>query len=243
MKNSETCKTYELRDGEEINGILNRSTGNKKIVLFVHGLSGNPGEPAFYSAKRSFPARGYDTLRLFLYSPDKKSKHFSWNTSLQQHRKDVEDVIKKLEKTYRKIFLVGHSIGGPVIYQSQYINNCKKVPAVALLEPTIAPVGVRKDFTFNKSLDGYVSCGLVVSKSFVEEMSGLTITSISEFNKPFLLALNTKGQLKKNWKNAEKHISAPHTKLLLANSGHDFSVDEHVDELLKETLKFFATYK
>lgn len=243
MNNKESYQSYNLRDKEEINGILNRVVENEKVVVFVHGLSGNPGEPAFYAAKRLFPTKGYDTLRLFLYSHDKKSKHFAWNTSLQQHREDVEDVIKKLEKKYKKIFIVGHSIGGPIIYQSEYINECNKIPAVALWEPTISPVGVKKDFKLNKKLDRYVSGSLVVSKIFVDEIANLKNVSIAGFIKPFFMVLNTTGQLKKNWKEAEKHITAPHSKLLVKNSGHDFSIDENVDEVLKETLEFFNKYK
>lgn len=239
MNNIEKFQSYKLRDGEEIGGILNRVAGNTSIVVFVHGLSGNPSEPAFYAAKRLFPTKGYDTLRLFLYSHDMRSNRFAWNTSLQQHREDLEDVIKKLEKKYKKIFIVAHSIGGPVVYQSQYVNDCEKVYAVALWEPTIKPVSVKEDFKLNRALNRYVSYNIVVSKKFVDEISKLNTKSIEVFVKPFLLVLDTKGQLKKNWKEAERYIKAPYNKFLAKNSGHDFSAGDSVDQVLTETLNYF----
>ena len=231
----------KMRDGKNIGGILKQSN-NKKIIIFIHGLTGYSGEVQFYESKKYFPKKGYDTLSIDLYSFTEKDKRFLWNTSIKQHTFDVEDVVKIYSKKYSKIFLVGHSIGGPIIYLSKYLNIIKKVKAVCFWEPTIAPINIEKDFVYDKRVKRYFSFGYFMSKKFVDELKNLSVKKISNFKKPFKIILNQDGNLCKNWQNAFEYIKAKYEKILIKNSGHDFTNNNSMKKLLKETYVFFEKF-
>ncbi len=231
----------KMIDGGEISGRLSELENNK-IIIFVHGLTGNSGEVQFYEAKKYFPKRGYDTLSLDLYSFEEKDKRFLWNTSIEQHTKDLENVIRKFSKKYNKIFLVGHSIGGPVIYLSDYINKSKKVKSACLWEPTINPKNVENDFIYDKRLKKYFSFGYFMSKKFVNELMTLKSGKISKFRKPLKIILNKNGILVENWKEAFNFIKVDYEVYKIKDSNHDFSNNNSMNILLRETKKFFDNF-
>lgn len=230
--------TFKMKDGGEI---WSNFYGNKneKCIVIVHGLFGNSSEHQFYNGAKYFSKNNYDVYALNMYTIGKRQID---KNSITQQKKDLEEIYEKLKRKYKKVFLIGHSIGGPIIYLSKIVKVESKVKACALWEPTINPVGVEKDFKFKKGLNSYYSYGFLVSNKMVSDLQKLTSEKISKIQKPFLLVLNTKGGLFKNWKKAYNFIKVDYKTLYLKDSAHNFSKNNQDEILYKETLKYFNKF-
>ncbi|PID83407.1 hypothetical protein CSB11_01285 [Candidatus Campbellbacteria bacterium] len=230
--------TFKMKDKGEIYADF-YSSKSKKCIVIIHGLFGNSSEHQFYNSARFFAKKGYDVYALNMYTMGKRQID---KNSITQQVKDLEEIYEKVKRKYQKIFLIGHSIGGPIIYLSKVAQQENKVQACALWEPTINPVGVEKDFKFKKGINAYYTFGFLVSKKMVSDLKKLTSEKISKIKKPFLLVLNTKGGLYKNWKKAYEFIRTDYETLYLKNSGHNFSKNNQDQILYKETLKYFNKF-
>ena len=104
--------TIPTPDDYLIHGIL-RDKGTT-LVIFVHGLAGNVHQALFYNASRFFANKGYATFCFDLYSGEEKGRLLS-ECSIETHAADVTTVLKHFCSKYDKIYLVGHSLGGPSI--------------------------------------------------------------------------------------------------------------------------------
>ena len=107
-------------DGHQIYGCTNslESVSPDRAIILVHGLTGNMNEYHHKTAAHFFIKHKYDVIRFNLYSDMPKSRSLSACT-LQTHAADLNTVLEQKAKTYRKIFLAGHSYGGPTIMIAQ----------------------------------------------------------------------------------------------------------------------------
>src|SRR3989344_7499805 len=92
-----------------------------KLVIFVHGLTGHKNEHIFYNAARVFLTKRVATFRFDMYPGEKKARTLL-NSAHSTHAKDLDTVIAYFAKTFEKIYVVGHSFGGPTILLARNIH-------------------------------------------------------------------------------------------------------------------------
>ncbi len=119
-------------DNHIIYGTLNSRNKSKKLIIFVHGLTGHQNEHIYYNGYKFFNSNDFDTFRFDLYSEEKKGRKLV-DCSIKTHSKDLDKVIKNFEKDYSEKFLVGHSLGGPTILGA----NLESIISVVLWEPAL----------------------------------------------------------------------------------------------------------
>jgi pimeloyl-ACP methyl ester carboxylesterase len=123
----------ETADNYRIYGCTNSDKGSSpdRAIVMVHGLTGNMDEYQHKSAANFFIKHGYDVVRFDLYSDMPGSRSLS-HCTLQTHAADLNTVIEQKASAYRKLFLIGHSYGGPTIMVAQP----KRATALSLWDPS-----------------------------------------------------------------------------------------------------------
>lgn len=122
-----------------------------KLIVFVHGLTGDMHEHIFFNAVKFFAARGFSTLRFNFYSSEQNARKLE-ECTLATHVEDLDLIVDKTFHEYDKVYVVGHSLAGPVILQSKLLNVIDKV---VLWDPTLSFDWVVKKYRFNKELGVY----------------------------------------------------------------------------------------
>ena len=153
-------------DGHIIYGTLNYpAQGTDRLVIFVHGLTGSQKEHQYYDAARFFPAAGYATYRFNQYSRDEKGRVLS-DINIKTQSNDLNTVISHFTGKYRRLYLVGHSIGGPTVMGADLTH----ITAIVLWDPSITPG--TGPFNYDERLKKYLikwQYEFFVSKEMIEE--------------------------------------------------------------------------
>ena len=240
--------TIKARNGTNciVYGVLNTPSRKKdKVIVFVHGLTGHKNEHQFYNAAGFFTKRGFATLRFDLYSGEKKGRTLSAAT-LTDHYNDLNSIIEFAKKKYKKVYLVGHSLGGPTIAGA----NNKEAEAVVLWDPSL---NLRKKFSkgkelrWNKKLHKYMlkwGTEYILSREMVIQWDEETKSSImlEKIKKPTKIICAGKGKLWKEWKKHIKKIQAPHQLVVIKNAGHCFDEVNTEERLFQETQKWLKKF-
>lgn len=133
--------------GKSIKGYL-RGPLSKPLVIFVHGLTGDPNEHQFYNGARYLEKHGLSTFRYYLYDSRPLRQ-----ATLKTHAADLDKVVAYFRKRgKRKIFAVGHSYGGPTILLSKQ----KDLDGAVLWDPSYKPgKGLSSILRYDKRLKAY----------------------------------------------------------------------------------------
>ncbi len=163
----ETKFILDTDDGHKIHGVLNKAKGkkNKKAVLFIHGLPANCRRYVPSLMAHSFPQKGYDIIRIDLYSSSLGGRSIV-DVTLKIHGQDIDTVITHFSKNYDKIFGLGHSYGGP----SLILSDQTKFTAFSLWDPTYRPSIITKHYKKHGKL--FISTrgsGAVIGQSLYNE--------------------------------------------------------------------------
>lgn len=113
-------------DNHNIYGVLNWKESSWKLVIFVHGFTGNSREAHYYNGKEFFVEKGYEVCRFDLYSGWEKARKLH-ETSVSEHALDISKVLEYFS-WYEDIFLVWHSLGWPsIVWMKDFPKNLKKI--------------------------------------------------------------------------------------------------------------------
>jgi pimeloyl-ACP methyl ester carboxylesterase len=106
-------------DRKKIQGTLRPAPEkSEQAIIFVHGLTGHSSEHIFYNAARFFPAHGMDAIRFDLY-PGGIEGRLLPECSITTHAADLNLVLEYFRPKYKKLFLVGHSLGAVTVLSSK----------------------------------------------------------------------------------------------------------------------------
>lgn len=235
-------KNVSIRSGKYIvHGTLN-SAKSEKLVIFVHGLSGNRNEHIFYNGARFFCDRGFDVFRFDLYSGEKKGRNLS-ECTLKDHITDTNAVISYFKPGYKKIFLVGHSYGGPAVLKT----DISLVSGIVLWDPTSSMINWTDEAKYSKELDAYtLSWGskFIISREMYEE--GMNLPTPRKFmdsiNVPVKIICAGKGILVKSGRVYYKYAKEPREFAIIGGAGHNFDEEGAEDKLFAETRDFLEKY-
>jgi esterase/lipase len=217
---------------------------SNKLIVFIHGFTGNQNEHIFFNGAKFFSDRGFDTFRFNLYAGEgKNSRHFE-ETKISLHGKDINTVVKYFRKKYKSIYVVGHSYGGTsllfvdqstvdgfIFWDASYINH----------------KDVTENMKYSKNLNSYIldwGIRIIVGKKFIEELKKFPDCGklIKNIHKPVLFIGTGKGNIngaKKYYKKANN----PKKLVNIKNADHNFNklIDE--ERLFKETYNWLIYIK
>ncbi len=238
---------FELptEDGFKIHGIINKAEGNKKAIIFCHGLGQNMYDYHFQVAKSFFPEKGYDVIRFDFYTGEEGGRNIK-DCTVAVHGKDFDVVLGGFEASYDKIYAVGHSYGGLTLL----VANNSKTSAVSLWDSTYDTADWKDFWMHIKEFDMYSFKGdplnSLVGKDLYEEnliFQGENIDRIvSKFIAPAQVVaagenlehvIETRERLYKNIGSPSKEYC------LIEGADHCFNKGNVVFDLLENTYKWF----
>lgn len=214
------------------------SNKNQTLLIFVHGITGNQNEHHYFNAVPFFLERGFDTFRFDFYSDEDGARSLTEST-ITSHSEDLEVIINNLKEKYKKIILVGHSLGAPVILKT----NLSSISKIVLWDPTTGFENIEdKDGEYNSKLDKYIlhwGMDIIVGKQMVEEWKSLDINKLIEkLSIPckFIFAGNcNKHEL---WKPFLNKIKMENESVIVEGATHCFVEEGTEQKLFEETLKW-----
>ena len=102
------------------------------LIICVHGFASSQREHIIFTGCMFFSQQGFDTFRFDLYSSEEKGRRLE-ETNLSIHANDLSTVINQFKTRYTHIFLIGHSLGGPVIG----LSDLTSITSICLWDPRI----------------------------------------------------------------------------------------------------------
>lgn len=237
MQKNITLKSKDKK--ANIYGVLDQRTKTNKIIIFVHGLTGHKNEHQFYNATKFFNKKNFATFRFDLYSGEKGGRRLE-DCSIETHSHDLEQVIKYFNKKFKKIFLVGHSLGGPTIFGAN-INNISKI---VLWDPSVnLEAKDNQWYRFDKKINAYVvdwGVNYIIGKTLINDWKKLDYKKWTEnLTIPLKVICAGQGILKKEWGKIIKKFKCEKEFIIIKKAGHCFDEDETENKLFKETLLWF----
>lgn len=225
-------------DKHLIYGTLNDRAGNKNLIIFVHGLTGNKNEHLFYNAAKFFPKRGFNVFRFDLYSGEKQGRSLI-SCSLETHADDLSTVIRYFKNSFEKIFLVGHSLGGPSIL----FSDITPVDSIVLWDPSFDILSrIKKYLRINKKTKKYtLNWGIeyTLSAKMINSWKKIDDRMLKLFSKPTKIICAGQCWLYKIWQQKIPAVKVENEFLVVKNAGHCFDEEGTEEILFKETLKWF----
>ncbi len=181
---------------------------NQPLFIVVHGLPGSMDEEFYRSATRWFRKHGFSTFRFNLYGHQKNARQLM-DCTLRTHSADLDAVVRYFKKRgIRKVFVAGHSLGGPTILCSRD----QDFDGAVLWDPSYKISFTRTAYGFPggkyvKEVNGYLmkwGANVIIGKAMAEEMDSLPWDLIAKnFRVPFKVVLAGKGVLK----SAKKYLN------------------------------------
>jgi pimeloyl-ACP methyl ester carboxylesterase len=223
-------------DNHIIYGTLNYSSRKTSLIIFVHGLTGSQQEHHYYNAPAFFND-SFETFRFDFYPNRPKGRMLS-ECSISLHAKDLQLVIGHLKGKYKKIFLVGHSLGCPVILRA----NLKEISKIVLWDPTKGIKKIEdKNCAFIPSLDKYLlnwGKEMLVSQKMIDEWkeSSNLESEIKKITVPCKFIFAGRHDILPAWLPIVKKSGLPYT--VIENATHVF-VEEGAEKKLFELTKEF----
>ena len=212
-----------------------------RLVIFCHGFTGNSNEHILFNGASFFSEKGYDTFRFDLYGGHKNARHFE-TTSLALHGRDITTVVSHFKKQYKKIYLVGHSFGGPSIV----LADTKLVDAIVLWDPSfILFKEEKKDLPRDKELDFHVTnwgMRIIIGDRFIEQLFSMTDygTSVASVVRPTKVIVAGTGN--KNARQYMDHLKAPKSFIRVPNADHCFNNHKAEKRLFEETYEWIKKW-
>lgn len=224
-------------DNHIIYGTLD-SGGNDTLLIFVHGITGNQNEHHYFNAAPFFLEKGFDTFRFSFYSYEPKARPLVEST-ITTHTKDLEQVIASFKDRYKRIILVGHSLGCNVILKT----NLESISRIVLWDPTKGFESIEeKNGEYNESLDKYIlhwGMDIIVSTEMIDEWQNFDLHELTQnivVPCKFIFA----GAYNKHeiWAPYLDQVKVESESVIIEGATHVFDEEGTEKELFEETLKW-----
>jgi len=215
-----------------------------KVIILVPSLTGSQNDHLLFNAARFFPSKGYATFRFDLYSGQPKGRKLR-DCTLATHGQDIDTVISYLKNSFKKLYITGHSWGGPSIWAA---DKLKYLRAVALWDPTSNKyLSNWSGWKYIKSIKSYYQTwgvDYMVGKKMFNHSKAFPnqIDSINQNQLPTKFILAGKSVLVKDWQKAYTKIRVPKSLIVIKSATHSFDEWGASDKLYQETLKWFSKY-
>lgn len=238
--------TLDTPDGAKIYGVKNSTRDNAKSAIFmVHGLASHMHEYAFKQAADFF-AEEYDIYRFNLYDGDDGGRMLL-KCTMQTHANDLNTVLAEFSDKYEKVFLIGHSYGGPTVM----LANPKNITAVSLWDPSFDLSHIQKEFSKDfVSSGGYYTVNwgtsYLISKDMYDEAGNLDEIACADLAKNFSAPVQVIHAGDGFYVNFDKSYhsfgNSQNIREVVAGTVHCFYEGNSCDDLLSKTKKWFSRF-
>ena len=238
MSTREKLIRVPVGGGKSVKGYL-RGPLTKPLVIFVHGLTGDPNEHQFYNGARYLEKHGFSTFRYYVYDSRPLVK-----ATLKTHAADFDAVVEYFRKrTKRKIFAVGHSYGGATILLAKE----KDLDGAVLWDPSYkAGKGLSSLLKYDKRLSAYRL------RWYVEYLIGKRMVDVDlatpwedlgkDVTFPLKVVIAGNGVLRQSRRYAENAQSKSAAEIV-PGAGHNFNEDGTAEKLFVATVKWLKGIK
>ncbi len=227
----------QTSDNKVIYGVLNKKNqeSSEKLIIFVHGFTGNIYEHIFHNGVRFFTEAGYDTVRFSLYWFEDDARHLTTAT-FDDHINDFKAVVAQFSDTYKKIILVGHSLGAQIIIRSEIPTN-----TYVLWEPSLDPKDICDELEYHASNNIYIehsNVEILVGTNFVESCHNLPKieTLLPTLAIPTKIISGSEAGAHIAQKRYFENLTAEKDIHIIVGAGHTFDEGTTEQELFQETL-------
>lgn len=214
-------------------------TLDQSVVIFVHGLAGHMDEHLFYNGARFFHQHSYSSFRFNLYDSMADGRDLV-DTTLQTHAHDLNLVGDFIQKQgAKKLFVIGHSYGGPTILMAEH----GRFDAIVFWDASY-------DYRFqeSKSIAGstlrYMDwgvCPLIGDDMYQEAQKIDTKSLINNLTTPLKVITAEKSYYKERILNYEL-AKMPKAYHMIKGAGHTFSEEGAAEELFEESLQWIKKF-
>ena len=221
----------------EKNYIYGKLSGSSRqpIFIIVHGLPGSMEEDFYLDATRWFAKQGYSTFRFNLYGAEKDSRQLVEST-LETHASDIDAIVRYFrKKKFQKIFIAGHSYGGPSIL----LSKDQKFDGAVLWDPSykISFTKTGKGFPpvkYIKEVGGYLmrwGVNIVIGKAMVKEADTIDWDNLTKnFRVPLQIISAGGSLLVRGAKLYFKSANNPKDLIIIKKASHYFNDTEDMRE-------------
>lgn len=230
-------------DNKIIYGRL-RGLLDKPLVIFVHGLGGRMDQHIYYNGVRFLEKNNISSFRFNLYSWEDDARNLS-DCTIEIHSNDLDAVISYFRKKgVKKIFVVGHSFGGPTILLSKH----KDFNGVILWDPSYGEPKSFQDTKYLESLKMYRArweFDVLLNKEMIEEGEGLKEKeerAIEEIHVPIKIITAGDSFLQDGGEKYYQLANEPKKLVVIKGAGHTFDEDGAEGELFQETLEWIQRF-
>lgn len=238
-KISGTIRQPEVKSGST-EGL--RRDKAESAIIFVHGLTGHSSEHIFYNAARFFPARGLDAIRFDLY-PGGLEGRILPECSITTHTSDLNQVLEHFRPKYKKLFLVGHSLGSVTLLSAKM----QLADAILLWAPAGSEILFDPSMPIIKLMKGtelYRTCWAVESvmgHEMARQMYAFPPSKAAARTlcRPTFVGCGADDVFVKAARNYHDFCpSSPKALKIIANAGHQFNEGDTAQELYEASWEF-----
>ncbi len=232
-------------DGFVLRGYLELPNNAKKIVVMLHGFTGNKTEHNghFRNLARLLAKKDVASIRLDYHGNGESDGEFSDFT----FESAVDDAKRIIEYAHRiegieEVYVLGFSFGGAVASLVANDNNCEKLVLISAAA-NMPKLALDKRNTWRKLENGnYYSLGFQLSDKFIDQLQGKNMYSNTcNFTKN-VLVIQAKNDLAVPYLYGVKYaVSYKNARLHIVNdSGHGYDSLENATELYSKIVEFLA---
>lgn len=236
----------KTKDRTIIYGML-RGSLRRPVIVFVHGLLGSMHRHTYFNGARYFEKHGFSSFRFNLYDWRKGARKLH-ECTLKTHADDLDYVIEYLRKRgAKKVFVVGHSYGGPTIMMSK-----KKVYDAAVFWDSSYGklITFQKRTRYVKSLHGYVvrwSYDVVIGSKMIKEANTFTGKKsealMRNMRVPVKIIVAGNGMLVEGGRAYFKAAHPPKAFVVIKGADHSFNREGNEEALFRETLDWLRKWR
>ena len=233
----------KAKDGHIIYGVLNSKRKSNKLVIFIHGLGGNPHESIFSNGMKYFTDKGLSTYRFAFYSWKRGANTLS-KTTVASQAEYLNSVIKHFKKSFKKIYLVGHSLGGPTIMAA----DAKGISAIVFWDSSYDLRALKEEARYNKKIDAYIAnwgIEILIGKKMYQEFCKAPQPPqqvMGKIHAPVKFISAGKGPLTNGHKLLFKSTNEPKRHVIIEDAGHNFFEEGTEQKLFRETYSWINRF-
>ncbi len=237
----------DTSDGYRIYGCTDycgQETG--KVVVCVHGLTGHMNEYQHKTAAFYFMARGYDVIRFSFYGDYDRARRLR-DCTIRTHAADLTLVLAAKANSYARLYLTGHSYGGPTIMAA----NPSRANAVSLWDPSFDLVRVWNELPHRQEgehhIEGWGVEFLIGQPMLEEARRGYDRAACLELSKRFAKPIQVlhaeeciySSEHEISWHSAGHPQNERH---VIAGADHCFYNGRTLDDVLRLTHQWFERF-